>query len=248
MRADRGCFKSMHIHAYGLTDKGQVRSENQDAYFIDLEHQVYAVADGLGGLPGGADASRRVTELLRQSMDGIKAQEERFDLAELIISINHIIAKESMDAYPDTGSGSTLTLCQIVEGQLLIGHVGDSAAYLWRGGELEKLTIDHTMEQELIDEHGEAARQHMPPEYPHTLTRCIGQENEFRVDQTRIELEAGDRVLLCTDGLNKVVSEAEIAQVLGSGKNAQELTIQLANRANEESGPDNITIITLLLS
>lgn len=238
----------MQTHAHGLTDKGRIRQDNQDAYFIDLEHQVYAVADGLGGLPGGADASRRIVELLRKSMDGITAREERFDLAELIIGINQIISKESLSAYPATGSGSTLTLCQIADGQLFIGHVGDSAVYLMRDGDLEKLTIDHTMEQELIDEHGEGARAHMPPEYPHTLTRCVGQEAEFRVDQTRIELQKGDRVLLCTDGLNKVISEEDIAKILGADLSPEEITIQLANKANAQSGPDNITIITLILS
>ena len=238
----------MQIRAHGLTDKGRIREENQDAYFINLEHRVFAVADGLGGLPGGADASRRIVELLRQSMEAITAKEERFDLAELIIGINQIISKESISAYPATGSGSTLTLCQIVEDQLLIGHVGDSAAYLLREGELEKLTIDHTMEQKLIDEHGEAAREHMPEDYPHTLTRCVGQETEFRVDQTRVELQAGDRLLLCTDGLNKVVSGEDISKVLRARLSPEEITIQLVNKANDASGPDNITIITLFLS
>ncbi|MGB0743552.1 MAG: PP2C family protein-serine/threonine phosphatase, partial [Opitutales bacterium] len=112
----------------------------------------------------------------------------------------------------------------------------------------EKLTIDHTMEQELIDEHGEAARKHMPREYPHTLTRCIGQEGQLRVDQTRVQLEVGDRVLLCTDGLNKVVPTSEITEILGANLGPDEIAIKLTEMANERSGPDNITVITLHLS
>lgn len=238
----------MHISAFGLTDIGQVRSENQDSYFIDETHLVYAVADGLGGLPGGADTSRRVVELLQQSVDAIYDREGHTDLAEYIIGINQVVSKESADAYPITGSGSTLTLCQIVEDQLLIGHVGDSAAFLLRGGNLEKLTIDHTLEQELIDDQGEEAREHMPPEYPHTLTRCIGQEGELRVDQTRIKLQPGDRILLCTDGLNKVVSESDILKSLGSDQTLEEISTQLAREANAQSGPDNITIVTIIIS
>lgn len=238
----------MDINVFGLTDQGRVRPENQDAFFIDETHQVYAVADGLGGLPGGADTSRRIVELLEENAEHINAQKERFDLADFIIGINQIISKEGAEAYPVTGSGSTLTLCQIVEDQLLIGHVGDSAAYLLREGSLKKLTIDHTLEQDLIDEHGEAARQHMPPEYPHTLTRCIGQESEFRVDQTRIELKPGDRVLLCTDGLNKIVMETEIAESLGAELSPEQIATQLAEKANAKSGPDNITVITLILT
>lgn len=237
----------MQVRSYGITDRGRVREFNEDAFFVDDAHQVYAVADGLGGLPGGAEASKRIVELLRQSMDQIDATEERFDLAELIIGINQIISKEGLDAHPFTGAGSTLTLCQVVGDQLLIEHVGDSAAYLLRGGELEKLTIDHTMEQELIDQHGEEARQFMPPEYPHTLTRCVGQEGELRVDQTRLTIEKGDRVLLCTDGLNKVVTEDEISEVLSTDEELPEIVATLANLANSNEGPDNITIIALLI-
>lgn len=238
----------MQINAFGLTDTGRVRDENQDAYFIDAAHNVFAVADGLGGLPGGADASRRIVELLHQSMGRINSEEERFDLAELIIGINKIISKESQVAHPITGSGSTLTLCQILEDQLFIGHVGDSATYLSRDGKFEKLTIDHTMAQELVDKHGESALEFMPKEYPHTLTRCIGQEGELRVDQTRIKLQSGDRIMLCTDGLNKVVPESEIADIVGAQLEPEQICTQLKDKANANQGPDNITVITLFLS
>jgi protein phosphatase len=238
----------MQINAFGLTDTGRVRDENQDAYFIDAAHNVFAVADGLGGLPGGADASRRIVELLHQSMGRINSEEERFDLAELIIGINKIISKESQVAHPITGSGSTLTLCQILEDQLFIGHVGDSATYLSRDGKFEKLTIDHTMAQELVDKHGESALEFMPQEYPHTLTRCIGQEGELRVDQTRIKLQSGDRIMLCTDGLNKVVPESEIADIVGAQLEPEQICTQLKDKANANQGPDNITVITLFLS
>lgn len=238
----------MQINAFGLTDKGRVRDENQDAYFIDEAHHVFAVADGLGGLPGGGEASQRVVELLRQNMERIISGEQRFDLAELIIGMNRIISKESQDAHPITGSGSTLTLCRIVEDQLFIGHVGDSATYLLRNDKFEKLTIDHTMAQELLDKHGESARDFMPQEYPHTLTRCIGQEGELRVDQTQTKLQAGDRVLLCTDGLNKVVPESEIAAIVGAPLEPEEICHQLKDKANANHGPDNITVITLFLS
>lgn len=238
----------MKVCSFGMTDRGQVREFNEDAFFIDDVHQVYAVADGLGGLPGGADASKRIVALLGQSMEHIDAKEERFDLAELIIGINQIISKEGMSAHPFTGSGSTLTLCQIVADQLLIGHVGDSAIYLLRKNQLKKLTIDHTMEQKLIDQHGEEAREFMPPEYPHTLTRCVGQKEDLRVDQTRMSIEPGDRILLCTDGLNKVVSEDEINTVLSEGDDLESISVTLAKKANAKDGPDNITVITLFIS
>ncbi|MGB1128266.1 MAG: PP2C family protein-serine/threonine phosphatase [Opitutales bacterium] len=235
----------MQVRSHGMTDRGMVRPFNEDAYFMDDAHRVYAVADGLGGLPGGADTSQRIVALLAKSMRHIDADEERFDLAELILGINQIISKEGLDAHPFTGTGSTLTLCQIVADQLLIGHVGDSALYLHRAGTLEKLTIDHTLEQELIDQHGAAAREHMPTEYPHTLTRCVGQEGELRVDQNRVTLLPGDQILLCTDGLNKVVEESQINQVLSSDNDLESICRALTQKAHEQEGPDNITLITL---
>ncbi len=238
----------MQVSSYGLTDQGKVRHANEDALFLDDAHQFYAVADGLGGLPGGADASQRIVELLGQTMNRVNSKEERVDLAELIIGINQIVAKEGIDAHPFTGIGSTLTIGQLVGDQLLIAHVGDSAAYLLRGEDLEKLTIDHTMEQELIDRHGESARATMPPEYPHTLTRCVGQGKILRVDQTRITVESGDRLLLCTDGLNKVLSYDQIRKELSGGDKPEEICKTLTQMANDNAGPDNITIIVVEIS
>ncbi|WP_269524658.1 PP2C family protein-serine/threonine phosphatase [Coraliomargarita parva] len=237
----------MQIISHGQSDQGKVRHQNEDAFFIDRRHQVFAVADGLGGLPGGADASNRIVELLALTMSRVNSVEERVDLGELTIGIHQIIMKEGQEAHPFTGSGSTLTLGQIVGKQLLIAHVGDSAAYLLREGELEKLTIDHTLEQEWIKRMGEDERHRMPPEYPHTLTRCVGQEAELRVDQTRIGLKPGDRLLFCSDGLNKVLDEDELVEHLEVGEDPKPICQSLIDAANENHGPDNITLIVVLI-
>lgn len=238
----------MQITSYGQTDQGKVRHANEDALLIDEAHQVFAVADGLGGLPGGGEASNRVVELLQHTYSHVDSVEERADLADLIIAINRIVAKEGIEAHPFTGSGSTLTIAQIIGDQLLIGHVGDSAAYHLRNDEFNKLTIDHTMEQELIDRAGEAARKMMPPEYPHTLTRCVGQNEELRVDQTRITIAPGDRLLLCTDGLNKVLTAKEIQHILNQDNNPQTICKNLVDAANRSCGPDNITVVVAFIN
>lgn len=235
----------MQLSSYGITNQGKVRHANEDALFIDDAHQVYAVADGLGGLPGGAEASQRIVELLEQTMKRVDSNEERVDLTELIIGINQIVAKEGVDAHPFTGSGSTLTIAQIVGDQLLIGHIGDSAAYLLRGEDLDKLTIDHTMAQELIDREGESVRAIIPPDFSHTLTRCLGQGETLRVDNTRITVKTGDRLLLCTDGLNKVLSNEAIKEALARKQSPEVIGRQLTQMANDNEGPDNITVIVI---
>lgn len=239
----------MQVNSFGITDCGKVRHNNEDAFFIDDAHQFYAVADGLGGLPGGAETSQRTVALLAQTMDRVDSKEERVDLGDLIKSINQIVQKEGFTAHPFTGSGSTLTICQIIGHTLLVGHIGDSAAYLLRDHTLEKLTVDDTMAQELIDKHGESALETMPPEYPHTLTRCIGQNEQFSVYQNEIGVEAGDILLLCTDGLNKVIPEEQIKDTLAApDMSPKSLCSQFIEMANNAGGPDNITLIVVFIS
>ncbi|MGJ8641162.1 MAG: PP2C family protein-serine/threonine phosphatase [Opitutaceae bacterium] len=238
----------MHIQAHGISDLGKVRERNEDSLFIDEEHAVYAVADGLGGLPGGEEASGRIVDLLDTTFNGVDAEEERPDLGELVLEINRIVTHEGLEAHPFTGSGSTLTIGQIIRDQLLIAHVGDSAMYLLREGEFSQLTCDHTMEQEFIERMGEEARASMPNEYSHTLTRCVGQSQEVIVDETRITVHAGDRILLCTDGLNKVLTDLQMQCLLETSDCPKEITHALVDSANANKGPDNITAIVLLIS
>lgn len=237
----------MQIQVHGISDRGLVRKRNEDALFIDEDHCVYAVADGLGGLPGGDQASGRIVELLDKAFNGVDSEEERADLADLIIEINRVITKEGLEAHPFTGSGSTLTIGQIIKDQMLIAHVGDTALYLLREDTLEQITSDHTMAQEFIDRLGEKARESMPPEYPHTLTRCVGQIEELRVDQTRIALQSKDRILLCSDGLNKVLTHRQIQCLLEADQSPQKIAQSLVDSANANRGPDNITIIVIII-
>lgn len=237
----------MQISSHGISDPGKVRKANEDSFLIDDAHQVFAVADGLGGLPGGAEASQRIVELLKQTYQHVDADEERADLGELITGINRILTKEGHKAHPFSGFGSTLTIVQLISDQLLIGHVGDTAAYHLRNDDFNKVTIDHTMEQEFIERAGESARQMMPPEYPHTLTRCVGQNDELRIDQSRLTIASGDRLLICSDGLNKVVAKQDIQTALAADASPQSICQGLVDHANAQGGPDNITVIVVFI-
>jgi PPM family protein phosphatase len=238
----------MQIESYGRTDCGKVRQSNEDAFFIDESHQLYAVADGLGGLPGGAEASQRTIELIDEALKHRDTGDTPLDWGSLIDEIHQQVTDEGFDAHPFTGSGSTLTVAHIVGDQLNIAHVGDSAAYLLRGDRLEKLTLDHTMEQEWIAERGEAARAIMPPEMSHTLTRCIGQNAELQIDQTTHPLQPADRILLCTDGLSKELPEAAIRNALRDAGTPENACEELTLLANHNEGPDNVTTIVLMVS
>jgi protein phosphatase len=237
----------MQFLSHGISDQGKVRNANEDAFLINTSHQVFAVADGLGGLPGGAEASQRIIELLKQTCRQIDADHAYADLGDLIASINHTLTEEGKQAYPLSGFGSTLTIAQLHGDQLQVGHVGDSAAYHLRDNNFHKITTDHTMEQALIERIGERARDMMPPAYPHTLTRCLGITNEVKVDQLRLTIAAGDRLLLCTDGLNKVVAKQHIHTTLPANASPKQICRDLIHYANAQGGPDNITVIVVFI-
>ncbi|TVP76849.1 MAG: serine/threonine-protein phosphatase [Puniceicoccaceae bacterium] len=238
----------MQIESYGMTDRGKVREENEDAFLVDREHQLFAVADGLGGIPGGAEASQRSIDLLAQSAQQADLGSEGLDLAQVMIRINASVAREGFENHPFTGNGSTLTIAHIVADTLRIGHVGDSAVYLLRSEKLDQLTIDHTQEQDWIDQHGEAARDQMDPRLSHTLTQCIGQDFELRIDTKTLPLLVGDQLLLCTDGLNKVLADATMRAVLQKSPTPESACRELIQLANENEGPDNITALVVRIS
>jgi len=237
----------MNIRSDGATHTGKVRLKNEDTFFISDKHHAYAVADGIGGLPGGARASQRIVSILESAYDFEARNTAYYDLTELILRMNEIITDEICIDHPETGAGSTITLCQIKRDELHIAHVGDSAAYLLHQGHIEKITLDHTMEQEMVDTFGAGARSSMPPDYSHTLTRCIGQPENLVVDHTRAHLSPGDRILLCTDGLNKVIGDAAIETLLSAGDSPEVICQSLIDAANAKCGPDNITAIVIII-
>ena len=237
----------MKIRSYGATHTGKVRIANEDAFFLSDCHQLFAVADGIGGLPGGAQASERIVSLLERAYPPFAEEPVRHDLSELVLQVNHIISKEVAIAHPETGAGSTLTLGQIRGDQIHLAHVGDSAAFVLHQGHLEKITTDHTMEEELVSAHGADARSDMPPEYAHTLTRCIGQPQDLTIDRVRAQLAPGDRILLCTDGLNKVIGEPAIEQLLQADDSPENICQSMIDAANALRGPDNITVIVAIV-
>ena len=237
----------MKIRSHGATHSGQVRISNEDAFYLSEIHGVLAVADGIGGLPGGAQASERIVSLLERAYKPYGHKESQYELTELIQKINQIISHEVSIAHPETGAGSTLTLSQIQGDQLHVAHVGDSAAYIFHQGHLEKLTTDHTMEQELISSHGEEAHHNMPPEYAHTLTRCIGQPVDLKIDHIRAHLDPGDKILLCTDGLNKVIGDAAIEKLLGQDDSPKAICQSMIDAANALNSPDNVTVAITII-
>jgi PPM family protein phosphatase len=223
-----------------VTDVGRVRGHNEDAYLVDDQLGLVAVADGMGGHQAGEVASATALEALRAAVtsgEGIR---------DAVTSANEAVYDKSTTDERLRGMGTTLTAATLAAGgTLLLGHVGDSRAYLLHDDTLQRLTTDHSLVEELIQS-GE-----LTPEEAETdprrsmITRALGIEPEVDVDLYPTQLVSGDRLLFCSDGLTGMVSEDEIRTILTDEHDPRAAARDLVGVANAAGGIDNITVLVV---
>ncbi len=236
----------MGIGIFTATHRGLVRDGNEDSCFHGTT--VIAVADGLGGHKAGeiasATAIESLAELDGQTFPGPEAARDA--LLQAIEQSNQAVIDKALANDEYWGMGTTLTAAVVGDGWLQLGHVGDSRAYLLRDGTLRQLTNDHTIVAEAVRQGrltpGEAT--HHPERS--VLTRAVGLDPNLKVEgPPAFELEPGDQVLLCSDGLTEPVSDELIAAILATASDGQTACDTLIDAANEAGGPDNITVVLL---
>ncbi len=225
----------------GLTDTGRKRRQNEDALVCDPP--LFAIADGMGGAQAGEVASRLAAAAIEEGAAAIQGEE---GVATVVRAANARIFERAVHDPAVAGMGTTATVAVVDEraGTVTIAHVGDSRAYLYRDGELEQLTTDHSLVGELVRSgrltEDEAAV------HPHrsVITRALGTDADVEVDTLTLEAAAGDLVLLCSDGLSAMVRDDEIAQVLRSAEGAPRAAAEaLVSAANAAGGEDNVTVV-----
>ena len=236
----------MRLIAHGKTDKGLVRKENEDAFCIEKDLGLLAIADGMGGHASGEVASRMAIEILRDSLR--KEGEPLPDRLNSGVKLaNKTIYDTSRSQSQLNGMGTTLTAVQLNGNRLRIGHVGDSRAYLIRGGVIEQITDDHTIVSEQVARgmmtREEAARSDMR----NILSRALGIGPEVKLDIEELTVSEADKLVLCSDGLSELVSEDEILLEVQSSNTPDLACNELVNLANQRGGEDNITVIVAYL-
>lgn len=235
----------MPLISAAQTDIGLARSENEDRLLCADELCLYAVADGIGGLPGGAEAAQlAVTSLLKEARDARDAGRV-LDLAHAFKFANSEVIGLARRFAPDTGLGTTLTAGHIHEGALRVVSVGDSRCYLFRDGRLRQLTIDDTVEHEVSVRRSRGENVHLEERYRNALTRCIGQPMPLDVRVFSYSLHAGDRILICSDGITRLVNDSVIAKRLGQDAAPAIVLGALVADALAHGGNDNITGIVI---
>ncbi|MBV8811407.1 MAG: serine/threonine-protein phosphatase [Acidobacteriaceae bacterium] len=237
------------LEAFGLSDPGCVRANNEDYFINDTECGIFILADGMGGANAGERASQLSAETLWQRLRDV-AHQDGDDVLESAFSEANSRVREEAGTVPELeGMGTTLLVARdIGKSRLQLGSVGDSRAYLVSGGELSVLTEDQTWVAEVGSRLGlsdEALKKHP---MRHVLTMAVGTADQLRVFSRMVELQPGDQVLLCSDGLHGVVNEKFLRDTLESEKNLPDKCHYLIDAAKAAGGPDNVTVILIQLT
>ncbi len=234
------------------THKGQVRSHNEDACFIIPEHNIYVVADGVGGNSGGEIASRTAVYEITQFVhtnpltEQASAAQIKAYFTECLSKVNDEIYKKADRRNENSGMATTVVVCCIRNGYAYIAHVGDSRAYICRNGALTQITEDHTYVNALVKAGIITAEEAVSHEQRHMITRALGAEDTVSPDFKQVEIRENDIILLCTDGLFGEVEEPLITEILSSSRHTMsEMASLLVDEANKSGGADNITVICL---
>jgi protein phosphatase len=254
------------IRSAGLTDVGRKRRGNEDAFAIVSDLGLFVVADGMGGHAAGEVASRLAVESIERHISGSDPRKEPTIPASFrtarpeesglpaparralnaIRLANQEIVRAVRRNTSQRGMGTTVVLAYVHEGRAFIGSVGDSRAYLVRGGEIRQLTSDHTFVNEQVRAGTltlAEARQHPAR---NILTRAVGSQEEVEADMIVHDLAPGDTLLLCSDGLTTMVDDAAIlGTVASAGDDVEAACKALVDLANERGGDDNVTVVLL---
>ena len=255
----------METISYAATDVGKVRDNNEDRFYRDDTHGVYAVADGVGGKPGGEKASQAIVDgidghapafarLLQRTQEkscgeeGILGDEERDSifshLSRALQGINEEVYRSASVGKFRQGIASTVDLVVVGRRSAFILHVGDSRVYLIRGDEIFRVTRDHTY-SEYLRQHPELLGEDQSLDhFSHVLTRSMGGKPRVEVDRLFVDVMPGDRLVLCTDGVTDYFTGADILEFSQSCDDG-ELAKILVDGANARGGKDNATALVV---
>jgi PPM family protein phosphatase len=235
----------LELHPFGLTHAGKVRQNNEDALLLGggKDETLFVVADGIGGFEAGEVASSLAVDVLKDLQP-----DEPFKAA--IGEANRRIVAAGRGDEKLSGMGTTVVAIRFggKQGEPVaeVAHVGDSRAYLVRGGDMNPITEDHSLVAELVRS-GDLTRDEAA-EHPqkNLITRALGADEEVDVDTSILPIEAGDRILLCSDGLSDMVSETVISEILAESQDDPERAARvLLSAALDAGGNDNITIVVV---
>jgi len=257
---------SIVVRLFGRTDVGQIREHNEDNFLVaDLTRRsrgllegdraqtigdwgsVFGVCDGMGGAAAGEVASQLAVDIIYEKLtDGI-APKDHDELAQrLVRAVEEAGMRIFNEARADRtrrGMGTTSTIASLLDGRLFVAQVGDSRAYVLRQGKLVQVSRDQSLVNQLIEAGQLTEEEAETFEHNNIILQALGTAETVQVDLTYVDLQRGDRLLLCSDGLSGMVRTDELRDVLAGSKDPLDACRELTDRANRAGGHDNITVI-----
>ncbi len=249
---------TLTIEARGITDVGQRRDHNEDAYLVDDALGLYIVADGMGGHAGGGTASKLAVETIqsvvreaRQSQPDLFGAASHPDESAIPDLLRHAVEEacavifRAAQAEPELAGMGTTSTAALLDGRTAyVAHVGDSRCYLLRDGRIYQVSEDHSLVNEQLKAGAISPDEAKHSRFKNIITRSVGFEQQVQVDLMGVELEKDDALVICCDGLSNLVDDPEILAIVS------ESTIDLAPGrlvalANDRGGDDNITVIVI---
>lgn len=250
---------AMNFRAFGLTDIGRKRKHNEDSFVIDISEGLFVVADGMGGHAAGEVAAKIAVDTIEEFIADTSQKMEstwpfqynhqwRFNSNRLAVAVekaNERVISAVAKQPSLKGMGTTLVGGILNGSGMSLAHVGDSRAYRRRGGALRRLTDDHSWVHEqivtgILTE--EEAKSHP---LKNVVTRALGGGPTVLPELQEYDLQPGDQYLFCSDGLTTMLTDEEIDEVLGTGRDPETICRDLIDRANDRGGLDNITTIVV---
>lgn len=234
----------MTLRSYSLTDIGRVRPENEDSLICEDKLRLYGVCDGIGGLPGGAQASKTAVFALTGWFKH-KGNATQYDYSQALAETNDKVFTLGRVLSPRTGIGTTLTMAHFDNDQVVVIHVGDSYLFRLRSDMLDVLTTEHNVENEMKQRAARGLPTYMMVENRAALTRCVGQPPPLEGDIRAHSVEPGDRYLICTDGVTRYIMAPEMQRLLTGAANPEAICRRLVEIANKRGGADNSTVVAV---
>ncbi len=236
----------MRFSCAARTDVGVLRSGNEDTYLMANDRGLFVVADGMGGHAAGEIASAMATQLIAETYQPARGMSDDELMAQMVAAIraaNTAIYQRTLAEQDKRGMGTTATVLHLLPRRYLIGQVGDSRAYLLRGGVLTQLTKDHSYVQEQVDAGRLTPDEARVHPYANVITRCVGSNGDVVPDLFLGTLEPDDLLVLASDGLTGMLDDDDLRSVLQSTPDLEVAVDALIADANRRGGLDNITVI-----